>query len=81
MNRLYNICNIEIDENIYLKDRTVCKSWYNKNRRKSNKNTMMQNQQPKIDKINNNSDSSHNISTDENHVCVVIGLRNVGKTY
>ena len=32
-------------------------------------------QQPKIDKIDNN-----NISTFENHACVVIGPRNVGKT-
>ena len=33
-------------------------------------------QQPKIDKVNNNI-----VSTSENHACVVIGPRNVGKTY
>ena len=46
MNRICNTCNIEIDENNYLKDRTVCKSCYNKNRRKNN---LIQNQQPKRD--------------------------------
>ena len=39
-------CNIERDENIYLKDRTVCKSWYNKKRGKNNNNSIMKNQQP-----------------------------------
>ena len=50
MNRICNACNIKIDENNYLKDRTVCKSCYNKNRRKNkNNNTLIQNQQPKVD--------------------------------
>ena len=35
MNRVCNTSNIEIDENNYMKDRTVCKSCYNKNRRRS----------------------------------------------
>ena len=35
MNRICNTCNIEIDENNYLKDRTVCKSCYNENRKKT----------------------------------------------
>ena len=68
-----------IDENNYLKHKTVCKSCYNKNRRKNTsieKKTDTTTQQPKIDKINNN-----NVSTYENHACVVIGPRNVGKTY
>ena len=73
MNRICNTCNIEIDKNNYLKDRTVCKSFYNKNRRKNNKK---QNHHPKIDKINNN-----NVSTYENHAYIVIGPRNVGKTF
>ena len=51
MNRMCNTCNIEIDESNYLKDRTVCKSCYNKNRRKNDNNTTIQNQQPKIDNI------------------------------
>ena len=61
-----------------MKDRTVCKSCYNENRRKNNNNPLIQNHQPKIDKINNNND---NVSTYENHANVVIGPRNVGKTY
>ena len=80
MNRLCNTCNIERHEDNYLKDRTVCKSYYRKNRRKNN-NTLIQNQQPKIDKINNNNDNKPNVSTYENHAYVVIGPRNVGKTY
>ena len=50
MNRLCKACNIKIDENNYLKNRTVCKSCYNKNRRKNKNNkTLIQNQQWKID--------------------------------
>ena len=79
MNRNCSACNIMIDENNYLKHKTVCKSCYKKNRRKNTsieKKIDTTTQQPKIDKINNN-----NVSTYENHACVVIGPRNVGKTY
>ena len=75
MNRNCSACNIKIDENKYLKHRTICKKCHNENRRKNNNNTITENEQPKIDKINNN------VSTFENHACVVIGPRNVGKTY
>ena len=81
MNRNCNTCNIEIDENNYLQDRTVCKSFYEKNRRKNNSNTLIQNQQRKIDEINNSNDNKPNVSTYENHAYVVIGPRNLGKTY
>ena len=67
-----------IDENNYLKHKTVCKSCYNKNRRKNTsigKKIRTTTQQPKIDKINNN------VSTYENRANVIIGPRNVGKTY
>ena len=64
-----------------MKDRSVCKSCYNKIRRKNNNNTLIQNQQPKIDKINNNVTNKPKVSTYENHAYVVIGPRNVGKTY
>ena len=77
MNRVCNTCNKEVDANNFLKDRTVCKS-YNKNRRKNNKNTLIQNQQPKI---NSSNDNNPNVSTYENHAYVFIGARNVGKTY
>ena len=81
MNRNCGACNINIDENNYLKHRTICKKCHNENRRKKNNNTITENvivttPQPKIDKINNN-----NVSTFEDHACVVIGPRNVGKTY
>ena len=72
-----------MDENIYLKHRTICKKCHNENRRKNNIPTKTENeidttpQQAKIDKINNN----NNVSTFENHACVVIGPWNVGKTY
>ena len=61
MNRNCSACNIKIDENNYLKHRTICKKCYNENRRKNN--------------INNK------VSTNENQANVVIGPRNVGKTY
>ena len=87
MNRVCNTYNIEIDENNYLKDRTVCKSCYNKNRRKNNNNTS--HQQPNIEngnnkkklKIINNKDNNPNFLTYENHRHVVIGPSNVGKTF
>ena len=66
-----------IDVNNYLKHKTVCKSCYNKNRRKNTsieKKIDTTTQQPKIDKINN-------VSTYENRANVIIGPRNVGKTF
>ena len=77
MNRVCNTCDIEIDENNYMKDRIVCKSCYNKSRRKNNK----QNHQPKVEHVKNNNDINISAPTYENHACVVIGARNVGKTY
>ena len=71
-----------IDENNYLKHRTICKKCHNEIRRKNNNNTITENEidttpkQPKIDKIINN-----NVSTFENRANVNIGPRNVGKTY
>ena len=80
MNRNCIACNIIIDEKKYLKHKTVCKSCYNKNRRK---NTLVEKeldttlQQPKIDIVNN----KINVPKYENHGHVVIGPSNVGKTY
>ena len=71
-----------IDENNYLKHRTICKKCHNENRRKNNINTITKNeidttpQQPKINKVVNN-----NVSKFENRANFVIGPRNVGKTY
>ena len=62
-----------------MKDRSVCKSCYNINRRKNNKIDITP-QQPKIEKVNNK-DNNTVVSTHENHAYIVIGPRNVGKTY
>ena len=82
MNHNCSACNINLDENNYLKHRTICKQCHNENRRKNNINTITKNeidttpQQPKINKVINN-----NVSKFQNRANVVIGPRNVGKTY
>ena len=76
-----------IDINNYKKDRTVCKICYNKNKRKNNFNTLPPNknntsyQQPNFENVDNNKDNNPNLSTYENRANVVIGPRNVGKTF
>ena len=81
MNRKCSACDIMIDINNYKKDRTVCKTCYNKNKRKSNidklptKKINTSYQQPEIENVNNK------VSEFENHRHVVIGPSNVGKTY
>ena len=51
-NRSGKTCNIKIENN-YLEDRTVCRTCYYKKKRKTNnKNTLIQNQQPKVDNVN-----------------------------
>ena len=81
MNRSCSMCNIKIDENNYLKHKTVCKSCYNRNRRK---NTTIEKEihttphQPNIDNVNNKNTI---VSKFENHRHVIIGASNVGKTY
>ena len=94
MKRVCNNCNIEINENNYMKDRTVCKSCYNKNRRKNNNKTLIQNQQPKSDdkkkrKVVNSVNNTNDIkkktkvvaSVNNNNRTLIIGLSNCGKTY
>ena len=79
MNRNSSVCNIMIDENNYLKHKTVCKSCYKKNRRK---NTLVGNEidtthhPPKIDNVN----IKINVPKFENPRHVIIGPSNVGKT-
>ena len=63
------------DINNYKKDRTVCKTCYNKNKRKNNNIISTTN----IDDVNNNNNDI--VSTYENHANVVIGPQNVGKTF
>ena len=82
MNRNCSICNIKIDKNNYLKHKTVCKSCYNKNRRKNIKIEKEIHTKPQQQKIDNVNDPNNNIvSKYENHRYVVIGPSNVGKTY
>ena len=64
-----------------MNERTFWRRRYNKKRRKSNNNTLIQTQQPKIDKINNNTDNNASLPAYENHAHFVNGPRNVGKTY
>ena len=78
-------CNMKIDSNIYLKDRTVCKSCYNKNRRRNNNDALIQNEiitsnhKPEIEIANNNKKVNNpSVSLYENLAYVVFGPRNVG---
>ena len=81
MNRNCTACNIMIDINNYKKDRTICRTCYNINKRKNKINTLPPNknntsyQQPNIENVNKN------VSTCENHRHVIIGPSNVGKTF
>ena len=95
MNRNCTACNIMIDKNKYKRDRTVCKNCYKKNKGKNNFTTLPPNknntyyQQPNTENVDNkknqkninNKDNNPNLSTYENRANVVIGPRNVGKTY
>ena len=73
-----------MDENKYLKNRTICKKCHSGNRRKNNNNTVIKNvivttpHQPKIDNVYKKNTT---VSEYENHACVAIGPRNVVKTY
>ena len=87
MNRNCTACNIMIDINIYKKDRTVCETCYNKNKRKNNINTLPPNKSKENvnnktqQKNNNDKDNNPNVLTYENHRHVIIGPSNVGKTF
>ena len=74
-NKFCSVCKIEIDENNYKKDRTVCKSCYNKKKRKKQYNTSIH--ETKVPNVNN----KKNVLTLENHRHVIIGPSNVGKTF
>ena len=86
-----------IDINNYKKDRTVCKTCYNKNKRKNNNiiltpnhlkttsNKTVKNKKNKLKAGSNienvNNDNNDIVSTYENRANVIIGPRNFGKTY
>ena len=77
MNRNCSACNTNVDLNNYKKDRTVCKSCYNKNKRKNINNTLIQYnttvsyQQSKIENGYNN----------KNNRKLLVGPNFLGKTY
>ena len=77
MNRKCSVCNIKIDENNYLKDRTVCKNCYNKNRRKNISNITAQSEQPK----NDNDEKKRKVVDSVKNRTLIIGLSNCVKTY
>ena len=82
MNGICNACNKKIDEINYLKDRTVSKNCYNKNRRKSNNNLLIQNQQPKIDyTIHRKPIIKNDFENKTCHRHLIIGGSGHGKTY
>ena len=81
------VCNIEIDEENCKEDRNICKNCYNINRKIYNNNekkkkfddSVNEIEKPKIDNVKN---ANNNIvSNFENPANVIIGPRNVGKTY
>ena len=80
MNQNCTACNILIDINNYEKNRTVCKTCYNKNKRKNNIDTLPPNKNNN-EKVDHNKDNNPNLSTYENRANVIIGPRNVGKTF
>ena len=86
-NKFSTVCEIKADEKNYKKDRTVCKSCYNKKKRKNDFNTSIH--ETKIDNVNKKinipekqkHNKNPNVLTLENHHHVVIGPSNVGRTY
>ena len=84
MNRSCTACNIMIDINNYKKDRTVCKTCYNKNKRKNNNIILTPNDlKTTSNKLDKNIENVNNaiVSSYENRANVIIGPRDVGKTY
>ena len=89
MNRICITCHIEIDESNYLKHRSVCKSCYNKNRRKNHQPESGDEKKKKHDDSVNNIEKPKignvnikiNVPKYENPCHVVIGPSNVSKTY
>ena len=85
MNRNCSVSSMKVDENNYLKKRTVCKSCYNKNRRKNNNNTLIQSQQLRSDNKHDNDKKKRKVvdsmNKNKNRTLIFIGFSNCGKTY
>ena len=84
MNRNCSACDIMIDIKNYKKDRTVCKTCYNKNKRKNsieNVNKKVSDFENVNKKVSDFENVNKKVSDFENHRHVIIGPSNVGKTY
>ena len=83
MNWNCSACKIKIDSNNYRKDRTVCSSCYNKNKRKNNNvNTLSQNRQPEIDiTIHKRPITKNKLENKTCHWQLVVGSSGCDKTY
>ena len=66
------VCNIKIDEDIYKKDRNICKSCYNINRKKHNSNNK------DVNSVNNK--KKRKLVGSSNNRTLIIGFSNCGKT-
>ena len=83
MNRNCSACNIKIDTNNYKKDRTVCKTCYNRNKRKNTlppNTNIVSDQQPKIEKVVNKENNT-NVSAIENHAYLLLALETPAKLF
>ena len=82
MNRNCSACNMKIHRKYYLKNWTVCKSCYIKNRRKNNKNnTLIQNQQTKSENNDNDYKRKRKDADSVNNRTLILSFSNCGKTY
>ena len=76
------VCNIKIDVENCKKDRIICKYCYNTNRKKYNNKEKKRKFDDSVNKIDNvNNTNNIIVSKFENRANVVVGPRNVGKTY
>ena len=81
------VCNIKIDGDKFKKDRNICKNCYIIIRKKYNNNEKKRKFDGSVNKIekrkvdNVNNANNNIVSKFENRANVVIGPRNVGKTF
>ena len=75
------VCNREIDEDNYKKDRSICKKWYNINRKKYNSNNKKKVQDGNSVNKTNNNKKKRKLVESLNNRTLIIGFSNCGKTY
>ena len=69
-NKNCSACNIKLNKAHYKEERTISKDCYNKWKKNKNNNTLIQNQQPKTENVNNN-----------NNPTLLVGPSLSGKSY